>query len=346
MIEDVWYGAGPRAAACRTALRPLAVAFGAAVCLRAWAYRRGLLGVHRACLPVVSVGALAVGGSGKTPLAMWLAAELAAAGRRPAVVCRGYGGRERGPHLLEAGSTFDPTWAERFGDEAALHAARGRYHVAVGADRVAACELAARRADVVVLDDGFQHLRLARDFDLVVVAPGDGSRSLLPAGPLRERSAALARADAAVAMDGASVPASIPRFVARASAEAVVGSAADAGGAAPSTLAGRRVVAVAAIARPERFLAALADAGASVVASHLRRDHHRYDARDWTRIAALAAGADEVVTTEKDWVKLARFALEDAAAPAPRALRVACRVEGGEALVASVLARIETARMV
>jgi tetraacyldisaccharide 4'-kinase len=350
MVESAWYGRGAEATVLRTLLRPCSALFGIAVAVRARLYASGVLATHRVATPVVSVGSLRVGGAGKTPFVLWLAGRLVEAGLRPAIVTRGYGGElEAGATLLvTAASAKDPDTLRLAGDEAVLLALRSGLAVAVGRDRRAACELAeaSARPDVLLLDDGFQHRALARDLDIVLVAGGESSESLLPAGPLREKTSALARAGIVVvtgegawsASPGRSRPAISGRPAHRVVSRSrtwpslVVSSVADTTGTSPALLAARRVVAVAAIARPQRFLADLERCGAHVTESLLFGDHHVFGPADWRSILAAAEGAELVVTTEKDLVKLARFGAE----PRLRALRIEVAVEDEDALLGAV----------
>lgn len=346
-LETLWYGDGPAAAVARAALVPLSAAFGAGVALRGALYDRGVLAVRPAPRPVVSVGSLRVGGAGKTPFVLWLVARLREAGYRPCIVLRGYGGEAAvSPILLDAASAGDPAAVARAGDEAVLLALRSGVPVAVGADRSAACALAiarlagtARDPDLFVLDDGFQHRALARDLDVVLVAGSEARERLLPAGPLREPATALGRADAVVLLGdepgAASVPFGALGVRARVCATALVRSVAEDPGPDPRALAGRRVVAVAAIARPGRFVRELERLGADVVARVLRRDHHLYGEADLAAIESAAAAADLVVTTEKDLVKLAATRV----AARLVALRIALTVDDGDALVDLVRSR-------
>lgn len=341
-VEEVWYGRGPAAGAARAALRPLSLLYRAAVGLRTAAYDHGWKEAARAPAPVVSVGGLRVGGAGKTPFVLWLAERMQRRGLRPCVVTRGYGGLgdPTRPRLLEAAAGLTAAQVAEAGDEAALLALRARVPVALGSDRAEACahawrELSAagRAPHLFLLDDGFQHRRLARDLDIVLVDGREPFEDWLPAGPLREGLGGLRRAGVVVIVgDGAPpVPGGAGQAVVRAKGRpcALVSDVADPGGEDPSTLAGRRVVAVAAIARPERFLASLEGLGARIVATVLRRDHHRYDAGDLREIAAAASSADLVVTTEKDLVKLG--SVPGMVGPL-RALRIELLMDDGDAL--------------
>jgi tetraacyldisaccharide 4'-kinase len=279
---------------------------------------------------VVSVGNLTVGGSGKTPAALWLATRLAARGRRTAIVARGYRKRRRG--VVVVGEAGRPLVApEEGGDEAVMLAHRFAGPVVTGERRAAAAAFACARfaVDTIVLDDGFQHRALARDADLVLATAASADAWLLPAGPLREPRSSLARARAVLAIGGPPPPSGAPSFRGALRATALVRAVGDDWHEEPlDALRGARVLAVAGVARPERFFASLAGAGATVSATVAFADHHAYDAADAARLAAEAAGLP-IVTTEKDLVKLGRLpALRDL-----RALRVELDVEDGERLL-------------
>ena len=293
---------------------------------RRW-YERRPGARRRLSRPVVSVGALAAGGSGKTPLAALVAELLRDAGERPAVLSRGYGRRMRtrgvvvvrDPEGLRAG-------IDTAGDEPRMLAERlAGVSVLVSRQRYPAGRLAETRlgATVHVLDDGFQHLQLARDLDLVLASADDVDQPTFPAGRLRERPAAARLADALVveASDAAAAGAVAERlgvptwFLLRrslGSPRPIAGTTARAG------LSAGRVLAVAGIAAPERFRHALAAAGFEVAGALAFADHHPFTPADVRRIAALAAahGAGLVLTTEKDAVRLAPLAPFDFAVAA------------------------------
>lgn len=338
VVRATWDSSGPAS----TLLAPLALAYGAGVALRRLAFRIGARRSRRAGVPVVSVGNLSVGGTGKTPAALWLGEALRADGARPAIVTRGYGGSLGGRTVTAGvdGRALLPV--EEIGDEAALLAERFAGPVVCGADRVAAARRAveAHGVDAIVLDDGFQHWRLARDFDLVLIdgRRGLGNGALLPAGPLREPPSALARADAIVvtkAEPSERLEAVLSRHAAQAAiyrgrlaAEAVVRSEAGRLVAGPlGDLLGRRVVTVSAIAEPESFYDLLGELDARAVEVLEFPDHHVFSQEDWQQITQASQRADLVVCTEKDLVKLRKF-------PFARgrlvALRVAFRLEDGE----------------
>ncbi len=303
-LEAVWFRESPPPAG----LRLLAGLFGLIVRLRCAAYARGWRRAPPLARPVIVVGNLSVGGNGKTPLAIWLAMRLREAGYVPGIVLRGHGGsaaRGRVPRRVEPDS--DPL---EVGDEALLLRRRTGEAVAVGRDRVRAAQLLIDAGcTVIVADDGLQHLRLARRFEIVVVdaARGFGNGLLLPAGPLREPARRLEQVDAVV-INGADNPHRIasPRgtFAMSLRAERLL----PLGAGAPRALAsfaGQRVHAVAGIGHPQRFFALLRAAGLEPV-EHAFLDHHRYRAGDLAFAEPLP-----VLMTEKDAVKCEAFGAPD-----------------------------------
>jgi tetraacyldisaccharide 4'-kinase len=332
-------------------LAPASAAYGAGVAVRNRLYDRGLLAAARVPATVVSVGNLTVGGTGKTPTALWLAAAFTARGRRVGLVARGYGKRRAGVVVVGVGgrALVDPAEG---GDEAALAAARLALPVVTGERRADAARLACSRfgCDTIVLDDGFQHRALARDADLVLL-PGEGLPArLLPAGPLREPVGALRRARAVLALGDETrlparpaVPPGVGAYVGRV---VPTGAVVAADGALVAhgldVLPRRAVVGVAGVARPARFWRLLDRLGVQVAERIELPDHHAYGPADLQRIRAAArAGERSVVTTEKDLVKLAR--LPDAATLRLRAVRIEVAVEEGERLVDLLLAPAEVA---
>jgi tetraacyldisaccharide 4'-kinase len=288
-----WYRRG----ALAWLLWPASLAFGLVAALRRLAYRLRLARVHRAGVPVIVVGNLTVGGSGKTPLVLWIAEFLKAGGWRPGIVSRGYGGAVREPRAVTIAS--EPA---EVGDEPVLLARRSGCPVWVAPDRAAA-SLALRlqhpECDVIVLDDGLQHYALARDIEIAVVdARGFGNGFLLPAGPLREPRWRLRSVDAVVAHGVAGVEG----YAMRLEGSDLV-RLTDARELRPAkSFAGQKVHAVAGIGDPNRFFLHLAKLGPKV-APHPFPDHHPFAAAD------LEFGDDApVVMTEKDAVKCKRFA--------------------------------------
>ena len=292
---------------------------------RAAGYRRAWYGrsdrARRLAQPVISVGNLTVGGSGKTPVVAALARLLSAAGESPSILTRGYGRRRTSDGVVvvsDGHQVLVP--ARESGDEPQMLArALPRVPVLVSSDRYLAGRLAEGRfgCTVHLLDDGFQHVQLARDLDLLVMSAIDMDEHLLPWGRLRESLDTASIADAVLVSASADVAAAIgdrlgvvPAFhlAARYSAprflEPPEGS--------PESV--RRVVAVAGIARPERFFAALRDEtagkrageGWEIAREIVFRDHHWFSRRDLDRVerAAVDAGADLILTTEKDAMRL------------------------------------------
>jgi len=304
----------------RYLLLPLAPIYRGAVAARCAAYRRGWMQSARLDVPVISVGNLTFGGTGKTPAVIALARDLVRMGRWPAVLTRGYKRLEEG-QVVVVGPDPRQTAAE-VGDEPLEMARRlPGVPVVVDADRARGGAEAERLgADVVLLDDGFQHLQLARDLDLVVVDAGEpwGGGRLPPLGRLREPLTALERADAVlitkVPVEWRPVVAEIesvvdrvaPRlqiFVSRLRPNRV--HVPGEGWREPNILSGRRVVAFAALGRPDGFATTLTEAGAEIAATKWYPDHHAYTDRELSEISDQAAAASAVpVTTAKDAVKL------------------------------------------
>jgi tetraacyldisaccharide 4'-kinase len=292
-LQRIWYGGEPPG----IGLRALSALYGAAVRARRAAFRRGLLRTHRVGVPVIVVGNIVVGGSGKTPLVIAVVEHLCAKGWSPGVISRGYGRCSRGQ--VEVGVN---TPAEVGGDEPVLIARRTGVPVVVDVDRVAAARRATQLGcDVVVTDDGLQHERLHRDIEIEVIddARRYGNGRLLPAGPLREWDREVDiqvfhRRDPA--LDRTS-----PGFV-------LAGDALHSGDGRVQPLTawrGRRVHGVAGIGNPARFFDGLRSEGIEVV-EHAFPDHHAYVASNLHFDERLP-----IVMTEKDWTKCAAIAPAD-----------------------------------
>jgi tetraacyldisaccharide 4'-kinase len=270
--------------------------FAGAVAARNALYDRGAL--RSRCLerPVISIGNISVGGSGKTPFVILLGELLQARGIAFDVLSHGYGRYTRGVAVVDPGGP-----PAEFGDEPLLIARKLGIPVVVGEDRYAAGREAERRfsSRLHLLDDGFQHRSLARDFDIVLLTPDDAHDRLLPSGRLREPLSALRRADAVVLTSGAA-PDNFPlagKPVWRVRRGIV-----------PCDLP-RRPVAFCGIARPQQFFLQLRTAGVEVVAEAVFRDHHRYveqDIRDLTYVRTRSE-AGGFVTTEKDAINLGGY---------------------------------------
>ncbi|WP_291315384.1 tetraacyldisaccharide 4'-kinase [Desulfuromonas sp.] len=307
---------GPRGGLQRVllfALLPFGWSFGWLSRFRAWLYRREILPSFRAPVPVLSVGNLAVGGTGKTPVVDFLVKRFLAAGKQVAVVSRGYGGSgTEGVGVVSAGQ--GPLLSPRVcGDEPFLLARRNPLAlVFIAPRRAEGIRLAVEKygAEIIVLDDGFQHLAVRRDLDIVLL---DASRPLgnghvLPAGILREFPAALGRGDLFLLTrcgdrEGFLPP--VPGPVLR-SRHVLSGQAVSLSGevVALEDLSAKRGVAFAGIADPGKFFASLENAGLNLLHSLGFSDHCGYLGEDLARLIEGAKGADYLVTTEKDGVKL------------------------------------------
>lgn len=285
----------------QTLVWPATVPYGTVTRLRAFAYEIGLLKSKRLNAPVISVGNLTVGGTGKTPMVLWIAQRLLDEGKKTGILTRGYHGT-RGPD----GPTSDEVQLlkARLGD---------RIRIGVGADRYArGSELVAKGIEWLVLDDGFQHLQLARDADVVLIDamnPFGGGR-LLPSGLLREPKTALRRADAILITRCSRAPAieaavrretNAPIFYARPWLDSVRLVSDDAE-VEIKTARQRKWFAFCGIGNPSAFLSDLREWGFQVCGQRLFRDHHRYTQSEIAELAAQAraAGADGLLCTEKD----------------------------------------------
>ncbi len=289
----LWYSASPPP----WVLRPLAALYGSLVRLRWALYARGLLQRRRLPVPVLVVGNLAVGGTGKTPLVIALVEALRARGYHPGVVSRGYGGSATTPQLLEPGCE-----AQQVGDEPCLIRRHCGVPVAIGRERAVAAQLLVEAGvDLVIADDGLQHYALARDIEICVI---DGTRRfgngrLLPAGPLREPLLRLASVDYRVCNGGLARADEIPlRLVEDRAYRLRVPSERMA----LADFGVRNVHAVAGIGDPERFFRSLRAQRFEVIA-HAFPDHHPY------RPADLDFGDElPLLMTEKDAIKCRAFA--------------------------------------
>jgi len=302
----------------RAALLPLdlvALAYRAGALLHRSAYERGWLARRRLSCRVVSVGNLTVGGSGKTPTAAWLALGLRRRGHKVAIASRGYGRRSHEPVVVVSDGLQTRATVGTAGDEPLVLAAHAPgVPVLVGRDRsvVGLRAVSAFGADVLVLDDGFHHHRLARTLELLTVDGrfGFGNRRLLPRGPLREPLSALRHADAIGIIDGPLAPTDArliesfaPRALQFSARRCPRGLRPLAGGpeAPPHSLAGHEVGLIAGIARPAVLRQTVEALGARVVACRSFPDHHDYRARE---VSDLSRYARLWVTTEKDAVKI------------------------------------------
>lgn len=298
-LERQWYRFGP----WHLFLLPLSLLFRLAVLFRRLLYRFHLLPIERLPIPVVVVGNITVGGSGKTPLVLWLAENLRRLGFRPGIISRGYGGVSRSRMEVIPGS--DPLVV---GDEPVLLARRSGCPVWVGRNRAEAARALLKAypaCNLIISDDGLQHYGLARDIEIVVV---DGERRfgngfLLPAGPLREPATRLASVDAVVVNSGgaeASNSSAKAGFVMCLAGAEFYNLADPMQRAKPQDFVGQAVHAVAGIGNPARFFEHLRSLGLTV-SEHPFPDHHAFQPQELDF-------PGQVLMTEKDGVKCARFA--------------------------------------
>lgn len=313
-------------------LWPIAQVYRAAAIARSRGYDLGLLAKQNVGVPVLSIGNVTAGGTGKTPLTSLLIEKFRERGRRVGVVSRGYGGSERGPLRVPADGSAES--ARRFGDEPAWLAARHPdVPVVIGADRVAAARLLSggsgslQKPDLILADDAFQHRRLTRGFDVVVIDASEPEWHYrpLPLGRLREEFSALGRAQAvfltktnlvssgelalarAMIFDAARAP--VFEFESRIVGLAPLAARPDS----PATLEpvqtrGQNVMLASGIGRPQTFKALVErDLGMMARDHFVFADHHRYSGRDLNEILARAreCGVGKIVVTEKDAAKLA-----------------------------------------
>src|SRR6202140_1836779 len=275
-------------------MNPATVLYGAATALRNTLFNRGVLTSRQLDRPVISVGNLSVGGSGKTPFVIALGELLQARGIQFDVLSRGYGRKTRGVLVVKPDGN-----ASEYGDEPLLIARRLRVPVVVGESRYEAGPVAEQKfqSQLHILDDGFQHRSLARDFDIVLMMESDFSDKLLPSGRLREPLSSLQRADAIVLPTGfeADHPALRQKRIWRTRRDLVLPNS-------PSM-----PVVFCGIARPQQFFAQVRAAGIKPAAEIIFRDHHAYDQGDiQTLISARRdLSADGYLTTEKDAINLA-----------------------------------------
>jgi tetraacyldisaccharide 4'-kinase len=295
-LLEVWYGGGQRG----RWLRPFGWLFALVARLRRSAYRHGILRKYRSRRPVVVVGNLTVGGTGKTPLVIWLAGELAARGLRIGIASRGYRGAGGAAKLVT-----DADDAVSAGDEALLLHRRLQLPVAIAARRAEAVRLLEPMCELILADDGLQHYALERDLEIAVI---DGFRGLgngrpLPAGPLREPRTRLAEVDAVVVNGpGFTWPGALSMNLVPVAVVALVG-----GERRPlAAFSGRKVHAIAAIGNPQRFFAMLREHGLSL-------DEHPLP--DHARIPRALIDNDDgqvVLMTHKDAVKCTNGGLQHA----------------------------------
>lgn len=301
----------------RTLFIPLSAVYAIVQNLRVALFASGILRSKKLPRPVISVGNIAVGGTGKTPVTAYVAGFLLAEGLRVAVLSRGYGGSSEGQTRIVSDGKDILLSAHECGDEPFLLASTiPGLMVIIGADRYEAGRLAMEQLspDVFLLDDGYQHLRLQRDLNILLLdyTRPYGNGWCLPAGLLREPRQSINRADLVIltrSPDGA-VAQVAGSDIQSCCASHHLNDLVPLGGGPPhdfASLAGRKILAVAGIAEPESFFAGLRESGMYLVETVILPDHTAYDTVTLNEISDTyrLSGADLVVTTEKDGVKLA-----------------------------------------
>jgi tetraacyldisaccharide 4'-kinase len=301
--------------------------------------------------PVLSVGNLTVGGTGKTPSCLWLAHALKDRGLRTGILSRGYGRRNAAAMVIEpSDESVMAGAAARSGDEPLMMAALYRESVAVAKDRSkAALEMLKKKeVDVFILDDGFQHRRVKRDIDILLLG-ADSSGWMLPAGPFREPRRNYRRADFLLITGANDKWSSVLRgscsdkvFAASLCPVSLLSFSANGPKEFPLTLLYRsKIVAVTGVADPRPFYRLVYDWDGEIVETLEFPDHHTYTARDWQEINRVSRRVDLIITTEKDIVKLVQFPF---AKDKLLALRVAMSVENGDALIDAIVEKLNRAR--
>jgi tetraacyldisaccharide 4'-kinase len=332
-------------------LVPFSWAFSIAVAIRNLLFTLKWRRVVSLDRPVISIGNLTVGGTGKTPSCVWLARALEGRGLRVGILTRGYGGRRSTPRVLSGNGNGSAPLATAeevaaCGDEPCMMAKIYGQTVAICESRhlAAGALLKQREIDVFLLDDGFQHRRLKRDVDILILG-NDTWGWVLPAGPFREPPNQVRRADFLLITGSEQHWQSVTKnfhddrcFRGELSPVALVGYQENQWKQYPLSLLHRnKIVAVAGIAHPERFYRMLHDHECDIVDILEFPDHHDYTLADWQHINRIGRTAELVLTTEKDIIKLARFPF---AKEKLLALRVEMAVERGDMLITALLGRI------
>lgn len=293
LLDKIWY----KDQFIGTWLMPLGFIYRDVIKFRQFLYKIGFYKKNRLSVPVIVVGNITVGGTGKTPLVIWLAKLLQAEGYKPGIISRGYGGESgQWPAMVDSNSLVS-----QVGDEAIIIAKHSGCSMAVGPDRVNSATLLIKQenCDIIVSDDGLQHFALNRDLEIVVV-DGDrwfGNGYCLPAGPLREPQEKISQVDFVVVNGAKTDTSHFEMTMAGGTAVNLVTQEVK-----PlEAFAGQNCVAVAGIGNPDRFFKLLANAGIAS-SNHPFPDHYAFQTAD------LSFNASQVLMTEKDAVKCTAFA--------------------------------------
>ena len=320
-IQRVWQRRGASGKLLWLLLLPASWAYRFAVAFRNFLYQWKCARVQALDCPIISIGNLSVGGTGKTPATVWLARRLMERGYKVGILSRGYKRKGLGSVILSeddsmSSTTIDGSEALAAGDEPVMMARIYGLTVSVAKNRYrAGLELLAKKnMDVLILDDGFQHRKLKRDFDLVLLGE-DVPGWLLPCGPFREPTRSLRRADCFLVTGAAQrwqrwiqANGGRPSFHAMLQPQALIGFESDQRKEYPLTLLYRsKILAVAGIAKPANFYQTIHEYDGDIVDTLEYPDHHDYSAADWQQINRIARDVDLIVTTEKDILKLMRF---------------------------------------
>ncbi|MBI4527638.1 MAG: tetraacyldisaccharide 4'-kinase [Deltaproteobacteria bacterium] len=346
LIRRVWKRGGFCARLVWTLTLPLSFLYCGGVLVRNLLYARRWLPRRSLPVPVVSVGNLVVGGTGKTPTTLWLARELAKRGHKVAVLSRGYKGVRNGPAVLQPAFAMDLVAKNgaclEAGDEPAMMAGLFNVRVGVGRNRYQTGSLLLRKneADVFLLDDGFQHRQLNRDLDLVLLG-SDWEGWLLPAGPFREPRRSLRRAQYFLITGARKKWASYlghfsqeTVFIGALEPRCLLSLDGNQWKESPLSILDRsKILAVSAIANPRRFYRLIHDWGGEIVRAIEFPDHYTYSVKDWQRINRAGRDVDFIVTTEKDIVKLVQFPF---ARDKLLVLRVEMVIENGDLLIRAI----------
>jgi tetraacyldisaccharide 4'-kinase len=356
-IQRVWQRRGVSGKLLWLLLLPASLAYRLAVAFRNLLYRCKWARIRALECPVVSIGNLTVGGTGKTPATLWLAQRLTERGFIVGILSRGYKRTASVPIILSSNNgvssaTIDGSEALAAGDEPVMMARIYGATVGVAKDRYRAGVelLATKPINVLILDDGFQHRKLKRDFDLVLLGE-DASGSVLPSGPFRESKRALKRADCFL-ITGAferwegwvQANGDRPCFQGTLQPQVLIGLESDQWKEYPLTFLYRsKILAVAGIARPAKFYETIHEWDGEIVETLEFPDHHRYSTADWQQINRLARNVDLIVTTEKDILKLVRFPF---ARGKLLALRVSLTIAQQEIFLDAVIGSIRQYKLV